>query len=253
MFPPDMVFKSGHLPGQPHPNYVEMKLPGHGQGQGNPAGPDNGGVTGAPFGNPAGPDNGGVTGAFSGNPANGTSTDTSTSQPVNIANNQAQTARSTSIARNEQGIGERAPGGQFRQNRRIEGSDEWVDSDYDVFRTYRSEWHDRDWWRTHQSRIVYCASGWYYWNEDYWFPAWGYDPDAVYDYDGPIYSYKDWPPDQVTSSVQGTLQKQGYYHGESDGLLSPPTSAALLDYQRAHGLYETSTIDRPTSQSLGMK
>jgi putative peptidoglycan binding protein len=128
-----------------------------------------------------------------------------------------------------------------------------VDSDYEVFRNYRSEWHDRDWWRIHQSRIVYCAGGWYYWNEDYWFPAWGYDPDVVYDYDGPIYAYKDWPPDQVTSSVQGTLQKQGYYQGESDGLLSSPTSAALVDYQRVHGLYETSTIDRPTSQSLGMK
>jgi len=173
-----------------------------------------------------------------------------------MANNPAQTAMSTSVPHNVvngHGTAERATAGQFQQNNRIQGSDQWVDSDYDVFRNYRSEWHDRDWWRTHQARIVYCVSGWYYWNEGYWFPAWGYDPQVDYAYDGPIYAYKDWPPDQVTVSVQGTLQKQGYFQGEADGRLGSPTSAALVDYQRRHGLYETSTIDRPTSQSLGMK
>jgi hypothetical protein len=189
-----------------------------------------------------------------GNPANGTST-MSTNQPVNMANNPPPTTM-TSAPRNvvnEQGTSERAPAGQFQQNRRIQGSDQWVDSDYDVFRNYRSEWHDRDWWRANQSRIVFCVDGWYYWNGGYWFPAWGYDPEADYAYDGPIYAYKDWPPDQVTATVQGTLQKQGFYQGESNGLLGAPTSTALAGYQRTHGLYETSTIDRPTSQSLGMK
>jgi peptidoglycan hydrolase-like protein with peptidoglycan-binding domain len=76
---------------------------------------------------------------------------------------------------------------------------------------------------------------------------------VYYAYDGPIYAYSDLPPDQVVSKVQGTLRQQGYYQGESDGLLAPTTSAALVGYQRDHGLYETSTIDRPTSQSLGIK
>ena len=197
---------------------------------------------------PAGPE------APAGNPASGMST-MSTNQTVNMANNPPATTM-TGIPRNvvnEQGAGQRAPAGQFRQNRRIQGSDRWVDSDYDVFRSYRSEWHDRDWWRAHQSRIVFCVDGWYYWNGGYWFPAWGYDPEGDYAYDGPIYAYKDWPPDQVTATVQGTLQKQGFYQGESNGLLAAPTSAALAGYQHTHGLYETSTIDRPTSQSLGMK
>jgi hypothetical protein len=153
----------------------------------------------------------------------------------------------------EKGNGENAAARQFQQNRRIQASDQWVDSDYDVFRDYRSEWHDRDWWRTHQSRIVFGAGGWYYWTTGYWFPAWGYDPMVYYAYDGPIYAYSDLPPDQVVSKVQGTLREHGYYQGESDGLLAPPTSAALVGYQRDHGLYETSTIDRPTSQSLGIK
>jgi hypothetical protein len=193
------------------------------------------------------------------NMANGTETgppSTFTSQPLNTANGPLPAAMPTNIPRNvvnEQGTGKKAPAGQFQQNRRIQGSDQWVDSDYDVFRNYRSEWHDRDWWRTNQLRIVFCVGGWYYWNGGYWFPAWGYDPEADYAYDGPIYAYKDWPPDQVTANVQGTLQKQGFYQGESDGLLASPTSAALAGYQHSHGLYETSTIDRPTSQSLGMK
>jgi hypothetical protein len=256
-----MDVRSGHLPGLDSLSAgglgndlyrsVEMRNPGTSH-TGNSAGSDNR-DTSASSGNPPRSDNGGDTSASSGNPANSTSTDTSTSQPVNIASNQAETVKSTSIARNEQRTSERAAAGQFQQNRRIEGSDQWVDSDYDVFRNYRSEWHDRDWWRTHQPRIVYCVGGWYYWNEGYWFPAWGYAPEADYAYDGPIYGYKEWPPDQVTATVQSTLQKQGYYQGESDGLLSSPTSTALVDYQRDHGLYETSTIDRPTSQSLGMK
>jgi hypothetical protein len=153
----------------------------------------------------------------------------------------------------KKGTDENAAARQFQQNRRIQGSDQWVDSDYNVFRDYRSEWHDRDWWRTHQSRIVFGAGGWYYWTTGYWFPAWGYDPMVNYAYDGPIYAYSDMPPDQVVSKVQRTLREQGYYQGESDGLLGSPTSASLVNYQHAHGLYETSAIDRPTSQSLGMK
>jgi putative peptidoglycan binding protein len=146
-----------------------------------------------------------------------------------------------------------APTAQFKQNRRIQGSERWVDSNYEVFRNYRSEWHDRDWWRSHYSRIAFGVGGWYYRNASYWFPAWGYDPNAYYAYDGPIYAQKGLPPDQVIADVQEALQKQAYYRGQVDGLLGPPTRAALGDYQRDHNLYITSAIDSPTLQSLGMK
>jgi hypothetical protein len=248
----DAKVLSGRWPGQTGNSSVSDALPIRIPGQGTAPMPY---IMPGQTGNPASPNTDampqrlpGLTGAQSGNPTN-------SSQLVSMENNPPPTEMPTSIPRNvvsEQRTGEGATG-QFRQNRRIQGSDQWVDSDYDVFRNYRSEWHDRDWWRTHQSRIVYCVGGWYYWNEGYWFPAWGYDPDADYAYDGPIYAYKEWPPDQVTTSVQETLQRRGYYEGKPDGLLGLPTSSALVDYQRAHGLYETSTIDRPTSQSLGMK
>jgi hypothetical protein len=162
-------------------------------------------------------------------------TESSTRHPINAANGPTN---------------EIVPAGQFQQNRRIQGSDQWLGSDYEVFRNYRSEWHDRDWWRSHHSRIVFGAGGWYYWNSRYWFPAWGYDPNASYEYDGPIYGHNDLPPDQVIADVQAALQKQGYYQGEADGRLGLPTRAAIAGYQRDQGLYITSAIDWPTHQSL---
>jgi hypothetical protein len=140
----------------------------------------------------------------------------------------------------------------FQQNRRIQGSQSWQGSNYTVFRSYTPVWHDRVWWGNHYNRIVFVFGGWYYWNAGWWYPAWGYAPNAYYAYDGPIYAYNDLPPDQVIANVQAALQQQGYYQGEVDGLLGPLTRAAIADYQRDHGLYTTSAIDRPTLESLGM-
>ena len=113
-------------------------------------------------------------------------------------------------------------------------------------------WHDRVWWNNHYNRVVFVFGGWYYWNAGWWYPAWGYAPNPYYAYDGPIYGYNGLPPDQVIANAQAALQQQGYYQGEADGLLGPLTRAAVADYQRDHGLYMTSAIDRPTLASLGM-
>jgi hypothetical protein len=140
----------------------------------------------------------------------------------------------------------------FQQGRHIKGSQNWQGASYTVFRNYTPQWHDQIWWRSHYRRVVFVFGGWYYWNAGFWYPAWGYAPDAYYAYDGPIYAYNDLPPDQVIANVQAALQEQGYYQGEVDGLLGPLTRSALVDYQRDHGLYETAAIDRPTLESLGM-
>ena len=146
-----------------------------------------------------------------------------------------------------------APAVTFQQNRHIEGSQNWQGSNYTVFRNYSSEWHDQGWWRQRYNRIVVIGGGAYYWNAGYWYPAWGYDQaNSYYPYDGPVYGYNDLPPDQVIANVQATLQQQGYYQGEVDGLLGPQTRAAIADYQRANGLAETAAIDQPTLESLGM-
>ena len=147
----------------------------------------------------------------------------------------------------------KAPAVTFQQGRHIEGSEHWQGQQYAVFRNYHAEWHDQGWWHSHyHNNIVFVFGAPYYWNAGYWFPAWGYYPNAYYAWDGPIYAYNHLPPDQVIANVQAALQQQGYYQGDVDGLVGPLTRAALADYQRDHGLYETAAIDRPTLESLGM-
>jgi hypothetical protein len=147
----------------------------------------------------------------------------------------------------------KAPPVKFQQGKRIQGSQNWQGQQYTVFRNYKSEWHDQNWWRgRYGNNITFVFGAPYYWNVGYWFPAWGYNPNAYYAWDGPIYAYNRLPPDQVIANVQAALQQQGYYRGEVDGLIGPLTRGAIADYQRDHGLYTTSTIDQPTLQSLGM-
>jgi hypothetical protein len=147
----------------------------------------------------------------------------------------------------------KAPPVKFQQGRRIQGSQNWQGQQYTVFRNYKSEWHDQNWWRGHYgNNITFMFGAPYYWRAGYWFPAWGYYPNAYYAWDGPIYGYNRLPPDEVIANVQAALQQQGYYRGEVDGLIGPLTRGAIADYKRDHGLYMTSTIDQPTLQSLGM-
>jgi hypothetical protein len=113
--------------------------------------------------------------------------------------------------------------------------------------------HDRSWWRSHYSRIALFAGGYYFWNDGYWYPAYGYDPYySTYTYNEPIYGYNDLDPGQVIANVQSALQEQGYYNGEVDGLIGPNTRAALRNFQRDNGLPVTAAIDGPTLQALGL-
>ena len=147
----------------------------------------------------------------------------------------------------------KAPPVRFQQGRHIEGSQNWQGHQYTAFRNYHAEWHDQGWWQNHyHNNIVFVFGAPYFFNAGYWEPAWGYYPNAYYAWDGPIYAYNHLPPDQVIANVQAALQEQGYYHGEVDGLIGPLTRAAIADYQRDHGLYETAAIDEPTLESLGM-
>lgn len=142
----------------------------------------------------------------------------------------------------------------FNQNYRIVNAERWQGPQYEVFRAYQPGWHDSGWYRSNFSRVELIGGGYYYFNNGYWYPAWGYDPGAqYYAYDGPIYvGHRAEPPDQVIADVQAELQEQGYYRGEVDGLLGPLTREALTAYQADHGLYTTAAIDEPTLEALGM-
>ena len=149
---------------------------------------------------------------------------------------------------------QQAPPVTFNQSYRIEGSDQWQGPQYEVFRSYHPERHDQGWYRSRYNRVELIGGGYYYWNNGYWYPAWGYNPSAeYYAYDGPIYvGHRAEPPDRVIADVQAELQQMGYYQGEVDGLLGPMTRQALTAYQADNGLIATAVIDAPTLDSLGM-
>jgi putative peptidoglycan binding protein len=143
---------------------------------------------------------------------------------------------------------------KFNAKYHIAGAQNWHGHQYVVFQNYHPMWHDHFWWHDHFHNVLLFGGGWYYWNSGYWYPAWGYsDSEAYYPYDGPIYvGSNPTPADQIVATVQQSLQEQGFYHGDVDGLLGPLTRAALADYQQAQGLEMTAALDEPTLQSLGM-
>jgi hypothetical protein len=149
---------------------------------------------------------------------------------------------------------QQVPAVTYNQNYRVQGSEHWQGPQYEVFRSYHPEWHDQGWYRSHYNRVELIGGGYYFWNNGYWYPAWGYSPSAqYYAYDGPIYvGQHAEPPDKVIANVQGVLQQMGYYKGEVDGLLGPLTREALSAYQADQGLTTTEAIDEPTLDSLGM-
>ena len=147
----------------------------------------------------------------------------------------------------------KAPAVKFQQGKHIEGSQNWQGQQYTVFRNYRSEWHDENWWRGHyHNNFVLVFGATYYFNAGYWFPAWGYAPSVSYVYDGPIYGYNGLSPDQVTVNVQQQLASAGYYDGPIDGVLGPMTREAIAAYQADNGLAVTSAIDEPTLATMGL-
>ena len=52
--------------------------------------------------------------------------------------------------------------------------------------------------------------------------------------------------------AQAALKEQGYYEGQTDGVMSPRTSTALKTYQRERKLPESGELDEATARSLGV-
>lgn len=123
----------------------------------------------------------------------------------------------------------------------------------EAFRRHWHEWHDRNWWHNHCDTIVFVATGYYFLDGSYWYPAYGYDPlNNYYDYDGPVYTYSNLLPDEVIANVQTALQQAGYYYGEITGSLGVDTRAAIANFQRDYGLQITGAIDEATVEALGL-
>ena len=195
----------------------------------------------------------------------GATSATSATNPQNVQANagakakkpapqQVQQVKSQHASFKAQPKPQQVPPVTFNQNHRIEGSEHWQGQQYEVFRSYHPEWHDEGWYHSHYPNVTLIAGGYYFFNNGYWFPAWGYSPSAqYYAYDGPIYvGQRAEPPDKVIADTQALLQQMGYYTGEVDGLLGPLTRQALAAYQADNGLATTESIDEPTLVSLGL-
>jgi hypothetical protein len=115
------------------------------------------------------------------------------------------------------------------------------------------EQHDRAWWDQRYKNIVRAGTGYYFLDAGYWYPAFGYDPEAnTYAYDGPIYATADLTPDQEIATVQTTLKAVDYYSGSITGVLDTTTLAAITRFQTANGLLVSGAIDQPTLEVLGL-
>ena len=113
--------------------------------------------------------------------------------------------------------------------------------------------HDRGWWVAQSFPLALYGGGYWYWNNGWWYPAYGYDRYySNYVYDGPIYGYGNVAPGDVTAEVQRALADQGYYRGPIDGILGRRTRGAIERFQANHGLAVTAAIDQPTLASLGL-
>jgi peptidoglycan hydrolase-like protein with peptidoglycan-binding domain len=84
----------------------------------------------------------------------------------------------------------------------------------------------------------------------------GYYDSTVYHtqaYDDPNgYSDESQSDDSTIIAAQERLARQGYYRGETDGVLSPEMQKALKRYQSTNGLRETGQLDSETLAVMGL-
>jgi hypothetical protein len=141
-----------------------------------------------------------------------------------------------------------------------------------------ADWHrdwdrGRDhWWHGHRCRFV--NGEWFIFDfgfdpYNYWYP-YGYPYDGYaynsypYEYDAGVYegdtdyynqgSYdsSDQSSDSTLAAAQAQLARQGYYHGEVDGVFGPETRRAIMRYQSDHGLGVTGRLNIDTLNALGL-
>jgi FMN-dependent NADH-azoreductase len=131
-----------------------------------------------------------------------------------------------------------------------------------VFARHGADWHhgwDRNrehWWHGHRCRFV--DGSWVIFDTafDPWWPD-GWDYSSYYDtgdYRDEYYQ-QNGPAEQSSNplvvTVQQELAREGYYHGQVDGIIGPDTRRAIDRYQSDHGLRRTGTLTVETLHSLG--
>jgi peptidoglycan hydrolase-like protein with peptidoglycan-binding domain len=84
----------------------------------------------------------------------------------------------------------------------------------------------------------------------------GYYDSGVYQtqaYDDPnAYNDESQSEDSTIAAAQERLARQGYYRGETDGVLSAETQKAVRRYQSTNGLRQTGYLDSDTLAVMGL-
>jgi Putative peptidoglycan binding domain len=84
----------------------------------------------------------------------------------------------------------------------------------------------------------------------------GYYDSGVYQtqaYDDPnAYSDELQSDESTIVAAQERLARQGYYRGETDGVLSPEMQKAIKRYQNTNGLRQTGQLDSDTLAIMGL-
>jgi putative peptidoglycan binding protein len=78
-----------------------------------------------------------------------------------------------------------------------------------------------------------------------------YQTEAYYDSNG--YSDQSQSNYSIVSAAQDRLVREGYYNGESNGVLGAETREALKSYQSNHGLRVTGSLDSDTVATMGLR
>jgi hypothetical protein len=83
----------------------------------------------------------------------------------------------------------------------------------------------------------------------------GYNDSSVYqsEVDTDQNGYQDYSNYMTVVAAQERLARQGYYRGETDGVLSPEMQKALKHYQITNGLRATGNLDTETLTVMGLR
>ena len=149
-----------------------------------------------------------------------------------------------------------------------------------VVAQHSGNWH-RDWdrnrdhtWNGHHCRFINGSwvifdFGFYpwwpygypydYYADDYYGYPYGYDP-GYYDsgayQSGEYYGQNGYGDENANSTVaaaQERLAREGYYHGQIDGIVGPETRRAVARYQSNHGLRVNGNLTPDTLGALGLR
>ena len=95
-----------------------------------------------------------------------------------------------------------------------------------------------------------------YYDQSYPDQSRGYYDSGVYQtesYDDPNgYSYESQSDESIIAAAQERLARQGYYRGETDGVLSADMQKGLRRYQSTNGLRQTGQLDSDTLAVMGL-